>query len=135
MRRAYLVGRGRAVRSERESLGVQRLAPAALLVAALLADGGARHELAFYLLLGAIVVTAHAALDAYGALIELSGSAPGLALARLRTALAALGLVLALVAAAARAPTLGETVPALGLSAVVGALALLLLHGALRTAR
>jgi hypothetical protein len=114
---------------------VQRLAPAALLVAALVADGGARHELAFYLLLGAIVVTAHAALDAYGALIEHPGSARGLTLARLRTALAALGLVFALVAAAVRAPTLGETVPALGLSAVVGALALLVLHGALRAAR
>jgi hypothetical protein len=115
---------------------VRRLAPAALIGSALLADGAGDHRLAFYLLLGAIVVTAHAALDAYGTLVDLPGSAPALAVVRVRTALAAMGLVLALVATAVRAPALdGAGVPALGLSAAVAALALLLLQGALRVAR
>lgn len=111
---------------------MQRLAPVALLVAALAADASAAHELAFYLLLAAIVVTAHSALEAYGALVDLPGDAAGLAVARFRVALAAIALALALVAAVVRAPVLANgTVPALGLSAVVGALALLGLKGAL----
>lgn len=115
---------------------MQRLGPVALLVSALVADGAGSHELAFYLLLGAIVVTAHAALDAYGALVELPGTAPALGVARFRVALAIVGLALALVAAAVRAPVLDAgTVPAVGLSAVVAAVALLMLHGALRVAK
>jgi len=127
---------GRSVRSEREPGAMQRLGPVALLVSALVADGAGSHELAFYLLLGAIVVTAHAALDAYGALVELPGNAPALGVARFRVALAIVGLALALVAAAVRAPVLDAgTVPAVGLSAVVAAVALLMLHGALRVAK
>jgi hypothetical protein len=102
------------------------------MVAALVADGLGGHGAAFYLLLAAIVVTAHAALDAYGSLVELPGTEPGVGVARFRVALAVVALALALVAAVARAPVVaGETVPALGLSAVVGALALLGLKGAL----
>ena len=114
---------------------MQRLAPAGLLVAALAADGLGGHGLAFYLLLGAIVVTAHAALDAYGSLVELPGKAGAVGVARFRVALAVVALALALVAAVVRAPVVaGETVPTLGLSAVIGALALLGLKGALRLA-
>jgi hypothetical protein len=115
---------------------VQRLAPALLLGAALCADATGGHGLAFYLLLGAIVVTAHAALDAYGAIVDLPGAAPELAVARFRTALAVIALALAVTAAVVRAPALAHaTVPAIGLSAVVAALALLLLQSALRLAR
>lgn len=104
------------------------------LLAAFGADLGGAHEPAFYLLLGAVVVTAHSALDAYGRLVELPGSAPTLAAARLQTALAATALVLVLVAAAVRAPVLGEAVPAVGLSAVVASLALLATAGLVKLA-
>ena len=114
---------------------MRRLAPLALLAAALAADLTGAHAVAFYLLLGAIVVTAHASLEAYGVLVDLPGDAAGLAVARFRVALAVVALALALVAAVVRAPVVGDgTVPALGLSAVVGALALLGLKGALRLA-
>jgi hypothetical protein len=115
---------------------VQRVAPIPLLVAALVADAVGGHGLAFYLLLGAIVVTAHAALDAYGILVDLAGSPPELPVARFRTALAVVALALAIVAAVVRAPALTEaTVPAVGVSAAVAALALLVVQGALRVAR
>ena len=115
---------------------MQRIAPAALLLAALGADAFGGHAIAFYVLLGAIVVTAHTALSAYGALVELPGNAPEVGVVRVQTVLGALALSLALVAAAARAPALGDaTVPAIGLSAAVGALALLGLQGLLRLAR
>ena len=113
-----------------------RLAPAALLAVALAADWAGGHALAFYLVLAAIAVTAYAALEAYGTLVDLPGRAPGLAVARAQAVLAVVGLALALLAAAVRAPALGEgTVPALGLSALVGAFALLVAQGALRLAR
>lgn len=114
---------------------MHRAAPAALLVAALAADAAGSHGLAFYLLLGAIVVTAHAALEAYGVLVDLPGTANALAVARFRAALAVVALALAVVAAAVRAPALaGAAVPAVGLSAVVAALAVLTLKAVLRVA-
>ena len=104
-----------------------------VLLAAAAADRLGAHGLAFYLLLAAVVVTAHAALEAYGRLVELPGRAPELAAARLQTALGFSALVLVVVAAAARAPVLGDgSVPALGLSALVASLALLATQGALR---
>jgi hypothetical protein len=103
-----------------------------LLVAAIGADALDAHELAFYLLLATVVLTAHAALGAYGRLVELSGTAP-LGVARLHAALGVLALALVLVAAAVRAPLLeAGTVPQLGLSAVIGSLALLVAQTALR---
>ena len=106
-----------------------------LLLVAIGADAVDSHQLAFYLLLGAVVTTAHAALDAYGRLVELPGRAPGVGVARLRAALAVLALALVLVAAAVRAPALADgAVPQVGLSALVASLALLVLHGALRVA-
>lgn len=78
-------------------------------------------------------MTAHAALQAYGRLVELPGSAESLAYARLQSALGALALVLVLVAAAVRSPAVPDgVVPALGLSALVGSLALLVLATAVR---
>lgn len=115
---------------------MQRVAPALLLVAALVADAIGGHGVAFYLLLGTIVLTAHAALDAYGGLVDLAGASPEVPVARFRTALAVVALVLAIVAAVVRAPALADaTVPALGVSAAVAALALLVVQGVLRVAR
>jgi hypothetical protein len=104
------------------------------LLAAVGVDVAGAHELAFYLLLGAVVVTAHAALDAYGRLVELPGASPLVGAARLQTALAATALALALVAAAVRAPVLGEGVPAVGISALVASVALLATQGLVRLA-
>ena len=107
----------------------------AFLLAAIGADTAGVHGLAFYLLLAAVVVTAHAALEAYGRLVDLPGSAPELAAARVQAALGACALALVVVAAAVRAPFLGEgTVPAAGLSALVASLALLALQRAVRLA-
>jgi hypothetical protein len=104
-----------------------------VLIAAVAAERLGAHDLAFSLLLAAVVVTAHSALEAYGRLVELPGSAPGLAAARLQSALGFFALVLVVVAAAVRAPGLGDgSVPPAGLSALVASLALLATQGALR---
>lgn len=100
-----------------------------LLLAAVASDRLEAHGLTFYLLLGALVATAQAALVAYGRLVELPGSAPALPAVRLQAALGLLALVLVVVAAAVRAPVLGDgSVPPVGLSALVASLALLLLQ-------
>jgi len=102
-----------------------------LLLVAIAADTLGAGGAAFYLLLGAVVVTAHAALQAYGRLVELPGSAPTLAAARLNAALGVLALSLVLVAAAVHAH---GAVPPVGISAAVGSLALLGLQGAVKLA-
>lgn len=107
--------------------------PLVLVVAAIASDAAGAHGLAFYLLLAAVVLTAHAALDAYGRLVDLPGDSPAVAPLRLQTALCSCSLALVLVAAAARAPALADgSVPAVGLSALVASFALLSLSGALR---
>jgi hypothetical protein len=107
-----------------------------LLLAAIGADAAAEHALAFYLVLGGVVTTAHAALQAYGQLVELPANAPALVAARFQSALGACALAFVLVAAAVRAPAVADgAVPALGLSALVGSLALLVLAGALSLVR
>ena len=104
-----------------------------LLLAAVAADRLGGQSVSFYLVLAALVVTAHAALQAYGRLVELPGNSPALAAARLQAALGVLALVLVVVAAAVRAPTLdGAVVPPVGESAVVASVALLLLQAAVR---
>ena len=104
-----------------------------LLLAAISADALGAPALSFYLLLGAVVLTAHAALEAYGRLVELPGNAPVVAGVRLQAALGVVALTLVVVAAAARAPALdGGVVPPVGLSAMVASLALLGLQGAVR---
>jgi hypothetical protein len=120
---------GRTVRLQGEAVGVALL----VLAAAVAVDRLGAHDLAFYLLLAAVVVTAHAALEAYGRLVELPGSAATVAAARFQATLGLLALALVVVAAAVRAPALGDgSVPALGLSALVGSLALLALQRAVR---
>ena len=115
---------------------VQRGAPVAVVAAALLADAFGAHRLSFYLLLAAIVVLAVSTLERYGRIVELTGSASELAVARFQAGLGGVALALALLAAAARAPVLGDAaVPPLGLSALVGALGLLLLQAVARLAK
>jgi hypothetical protein len=92
--------------------------PAALLLAAVVADG----RLAFVLLLLAILAVALAALAFFGDLAD--GSADGEAGA-LYVGLTALALVLLVLGAAVRSSSVHGGVPALGVSTVVGALALL----------
>jgi hypothetical protein len=107
-----------------------------LLLGAIGADAAGEHALAFYLVLAGVVTTAHAALEAYGRLVELPGIAPALPAARLQAALGVLALALVVVAAAVRAPAVGDgVVPTLGISALVGSLGLLVLANALRLAR
>lgn len=100
-----------------------------MLLAAIGADALGAHGAAFYLLLAAVVVTAHAALQAYGRLVELPGSAPTVGAARLHAALGVLALALVLVAAAVHAD---GAVPPVGISAAVASLALLGLQGAVK---
>ena len=115
---------------------MQRVAPLALTAGVVLADTTGRHALAFYLLLGAIVALAVAALVAYGELVDLPGSAAALGAARTRATLAVLALALALTAAVVRAPSVVEnSVPPVALSAVVATLALLAVKGLVGLAR
>jgi hypothetical protein len=96
---------------------------ASLLLAAVVADSGGARSLAFYLVLAAIPAVAVAALAFFGDLVE--GSADGEAGA-LYVGLTGLALVLLVIGAAVRANALQDTaLPALGTSAVVGALALI----------
>ena len=104
-----------------------------LLLTAIGADALGGRALSFYLLLAAVVLTAHAALEAYGRLVELPGNAPRVAVVRLQAALGVVALALVVVAAAVRAPALdGGVVPPVGLSAMVASLAFLGLQGAVR---
>jgi hypothetical protein len=118
---------GRKVRTRREL----RAMAVILLLAAIGADALDAQGAAFYLLLAAVVVTAHAALQAYGRLVELPGTAPTLAAARLNATLGVLALSLVLVAAAVHAH---GAVPPVGISAAVASLALLGLQGAVKLA-
>ena len=92
---------------------MSRLASAALVLAAALADHAGSHGLAFYALLTAVPVTAYAGLHAVAERLEGRG----------RDAQAyvwAVVLALLLVATASRAPAVGDPrVPALGRSALL----------------
>ena len=105
--------------------------PSILLAGTVLADGQGSHSLAFYLLLAAIPSVAVTALAFFGDLVE--GSADGEAGA-LYVGLTTIALVLLVIAAAVRSNAVDHsTVPALGISAVVGGLGLLLLQLAVRS--
>lgn len=96
---------------------------ASLLLAAVIADSGGARTLAFYLVLAAIPAVAVAALSFFGDLVE--GSADDEAGA-LYVGLTSLALVLLVIGAAVRANALRDAaLPALGISAVVGSLALI----------
>jgi hypothetical protein len=96
---------------------------AALLLAAVTADGAGARALAFYLVLASIPAVAVAALAFFGDLVE--GSADDEAGA-LYVGLTALALILLVIGAAVRANAVHDAaLPALGTSAVLGALGLL----------
>ena len=104
-----------------------RVLPAALAFAAVLADSHGWHEIAYWLVVAAVPAAACAALTGFGGLVEALPRSDEEARARALTALGGLALALALVvlAAAVRSPAqLDRTVPALGSSALVAALAL-----------
>jgi hypothetical protein len=115
-----------------------RVLPVGLLLLTLVVDAEGLHQVGFYVLVFALTAAAVSALSLFGDLVELPGRAPGVALARLEVACGGLGALLVLVAAAARGQTAAaDAVPALAVSATVGALLFLgpvLVAAAVRTA-
>jgi hypothetical protein len=95
-----------------------RLSPAALVLAATIADARGGHTLAFYLLLAAVPAGAAAALGWIGELVDLPAGEHGL---RRHVLLAASAVVLTVAAASLHGHA---TVPPVGVSALVGALLL-----------
>jgi hypothetical protein len=96
----------------------RRLLPVALVVSAAAADARELHEVAFYLLVAAVPAAAVSALSLFGEALDL----PGDGAVRLQAALAALGLVLVLVAAAIRGQNPVTEVPPVAVSALMAAL-------------
>jgi hypothetical protein len=108
----------------------RRALPVSLVLAAALADVRDLHVLAFYLLVAAVPAMAVSALTFFGDLVETPGGAAGETAARLHALFAALALVLTVTAAAARGQSALESgVPPLGISALVGCLAVFTLQG------
>jgi hypothetical protein len=113
----------------------RRALPVGLILAAALADVQEHHILAFYLLVAAVPAMAISALSFFGDLVDTPGGAAGEATARLQAFFAALGLVLTVIAAAARGQSALESgVPPLGVSALVGCLAVCAIQGLLTLA-
>jgi hypothetical protein len=96
---------------------------AALILGAVVADGQHARTVTLYLVLAAIPAVAVTALSFFGELVEGSADAQAGAV---YVGLTSLALVLLLIGAAVRAHTLADrAIPALGVSTLVGALALL----------
>jgi hypothetical protein len=96
---------------------------AALVLGAVVADGQHARTVALYLVLAAIPAVAMTALSFYGDLVDGSADVEAGAV---YVGLTSLALVLVLIGAAVRANTLADgAIPALGVSTLVGALALL----------
>jgi hypothetical protein len=95
-----------------------RVLPVLLVLGALAADALGRSDLVFALLVASVLAAAVSALSLYGSLVDV----PGIGI-RLEAALAGLGLVCVVVAAAVRgqAPDT-STLPALAASAAVAAI-------------
>jgi hypothetical protein len=103
---------------------LRRVTPVLLAFAAAYADGHGSHGLAFDALIGAIPLTAVAALEGFGRYLDdRRQSVEGL-----QAGLWALALALLVLSCAARSPaTDTHTLPALGASALTGALAVLVI--------
>ena len=107
-----------------------RLLPLGLVVAAAFADAQGAHHVSFYVLVAAVPAAAIAALSSFGELVELPGRATGEVLARMRALLGGLGLLAAVVAAAARGQAVDTgAVPELGISALVASVVLFAVYG------
>jgi hypothetical protein len=103
-----------------------RVATAALVVAAGIADALGMHESAYYLLVAAVPAAAIAALTALGAILDRTAAAPT---DRLLAVLSALVLPFLLLATAVRAPLVAEVPPpAIAITGLVGCLAVLALQ-------
>jgi len=103
-----------------------RVATAALVVAAGVADAAGMHETAYYSLVAAVPAAAIAALTALGAILDHSAAAPT---DRLLAVLSALVLPFLLLATAVRAPLVAEVPPpAIAITGLVGCLAVLSLQ-------
>ena len=111
----------------------RQLGPAALVVAAGLADALGRSDLAFYALLVAVPIVAAAALAAYGEVVATDGPAP--ASVSLQALLWGFGVVLVTASAAVRAPSFDSVAPALGASTLTACLAIVGLQAAVSAAR
>jgi hypothetical protein len=108
----------------------RRALPVGLVLAAAFADLHGAHGLAFYLLVASVPATAVSALAFFGDLVEIPGGAAGIAVARVQAALATLGLVLVVIASAARGQSaIAGDVPALGVSALVAGLTVFAAQG------
>jgi hypothetical protein len=96
---------------------------AALVLGAVVADGGHSRTVALYLVLAAIPLVAVTALAFFGDLVEGTADAEAGAV---YVGLTSLALVLLVIGAAVRANTLADgAIPALGVSTLIGALTLL----------
>jgi hypothetical protein len=110
---------------------LRRTLPAALAVAAALADAAGSHGLAFDALLGAIPFAAVSGLEVFGAYLDDRRRS----LLGLQALLWSLALALLVLSCAARSPaTQTHTLPALGWSALVGSLAVFGVKAALAIA-
>ncbi|MDQ5820376.1 MAG: hypothetical protein M3540_02935 [Actinomycetota bacterium] len=102
-----------------------RVLPAAFILVALLADARGKHELAYWLVVAAVPAAAGSMLSLFGSLADVAPHTDEETRRRALTLLASLALALIVLAAAVRSPAqLDETVPALGTSALAGALCL-----------
>jgi len=110
---------------------MRRAFPALLVVLAAVADARGAHGLAFDALLGAIPFTAVAALVGFGAFLEERDDA----VSGLQALLWAVALVLLVVSCAARSPaTQTAELPALGRSALIGAIGVLVVKAGVAAA-
>jgi hypothetical protein len=111
----------------------RQLGPAALVVAAGLADAAGRSDLAFYALLASVPIIAAAALVAYGDLVAADRPVPPAV--SLQALLWGVGLVLVTASAAVRAPAFDSVAPALGGSTLTACLAIVGIQGLVGAAR
>jgi zinc transporter ZupT len=107
----------------------RRAVPAGLVVAAAFADASGSPRLAFYALLALVPVAAAVALGAYGDLVE-EALSPEDAAPRLQVGCWGLLVALAVLGAAARAPSLPQgLVPKLATSALIACIVVLCVEG------
>jgi hypothetical protein len=108
----------------------RRAVPAGLVVAAAFADASGSPRLAFYALLALVPVAAAVALGAYGDLVEEALSPEDAAPRALQVGCWGLLLALAVLGAAARAPSLPQgLIPKLATSALIACIVVLCVEG------
>ena len=108
----------------------RRAVPAGLVVAAAFADASGAPHLAFYALLALVPVAAAVALAAYGDLVQEPLSPEEAAPRALQAGCWGLLLVLAVVGAAARAPSLAQgLIPKLATTALIACVVVLCVEG------